>query len=170
MGHYSAPSCDVYTDNNPLIYILTSAKLDATRQRWVAELADYNFKIHYKPERLNGDADTLSRMPLEVEDLQKFCTETCCKEEMVAVVDGITVGKPSFDGLSHCEPTVVEAEEEKGSIGRCTIAALSKKEISRLQDKDPVLDRVKQIVRAGQTPDKKRLKKESVQVRRWLRD
>ena len=27
---------DVYTDNNPLTYILTSAKLDATGQRWVA--------------------------------------------------------------------------------------------------------------------------------------
>ena len=35
----------VYTDNNPLTYVLTSAKLDATSQRWVASLAD--FTIHY---------------------------------------------------------------------------------------------------------------------------
>ena len=34
---------DVYTDNNPLTYILTSAKLDATGQRWVASLANYDF-------------------------------------------------------------------------------------------------------------------------------
>ena len=27
---------DVYTDNNPLTYILTTAKLDAIGQRWVA--------------------------------------------------------------------------------------------------------------------------------------
>ena len=39
-GHF-----EVYTDNNPLTYILTTAKLDATRQRWVASLANYNFKI-----------------------------------------------------------------------------------------------------------------------------
>ena len=34
---------EVYTDNNPLTYILTTAKLDATGQRWVASLAKYNF-------------------------------------------------------------------------------------------------------------------------------
>ena len=34
---------EVYTDNNPLTYILTTAKLDATGQRWVANLANYNF-------------------------------------------------------------------------------------------------------------------------------
>ena len=34
---------DVYMDNNPLTYILTSAKLDATGQRWVASLANYDF-------------------------------------------------------------------------------------------------------------------------------
>ena len=31
---------EVYTDNNPLTYILTTAKLDATGQRWVASLAN----------------------------------------------------------------------------------------------------------------------------------
>ena len=35
---------EVHTDNNPLTYILTSAKLDATGQRWVAGLANYNFQ------------------------------------------------------------------------------------------------------------------------------
>jgi hypothetical protein len=46
---YYAPYFDIFTDNNPLTYVMTTAKLDAARQRWVAELADYNFKIHYKP-------------------------------------------------------------------------------------------------------------------------
>ena len=38
---------DVYTDNNPLTYILTSAKLDAMGQRWVASFANYDFRIFY---------------------------------------------------------------------------------------------------------------------------
>lgn len=38
---YHAPSFVVYTDNNPLTYVLTTAKLNATGHRWVAELADY---------------------------------------------------------------------------------------------------------------------------------
>ena len=38
----------VYTDNNPLTYVLTTAKLDATGQRWIAALGMYNFKILYR--------------------------------------------------------------------------------------------------------------------------
>ena len=54
---------EVLTDNNPLTYILTTAKLDATGQRWVANLANYNFSIKYKSGKLNVDADALSRNP-----------------------------------------------------------------------------------------------------------
>ena len=56
---------EVFTDNNPLTYILTSAKLDATGQCWIASLAQYNFKIFYKAGKLNLDADALSRIPWE---------------------------------------------------------------------------------------------------------
>ena len=54
---------DVYTDNNPLTYILTSAKLDATGQRWVASLANYDFRIFYKSGKTNVEADALSHIP-----------------------------------------------------------------------------------------------------------
>ena len=54
---------DVYTDNNPLTYILTSARLDATGQRWVASLANYDFRIFYKSGKSNVEADVLSRIP-----------------------------------------------------------------------------------------------------------
>ena len=54
---------DVYTDNNPLTYILTSAKLDAMGQRWVTSLANYDFQIFYKSGKSNVEADTLSRIP-----------------------------------------------------------------------------------------------------------
>ena len=40
---------DVYTDNNPLTYILSTAKLDTMGHRWVASLGPYNFTLHYKP-------------------------------------------------------------------------------------------------------------------------
>ena len=39
---------DVYTDNNPLTHVLTTAKLDAMGHRWTTGLANYNFHIHYK--------------------------------------------------------------------------------------------------------------------------
>ena len=56
---------DVYTDNNPLTYILISAKLDAIGQRWAASLGPYNFSLHYNPRRQNTVADSLSRIPWE---------------------------------------------------------------------------------------------------------
>ena len=59
-GHF-----EVYMDNNPLTYILTTAKLDVTGQRWVASFANYIFKIFYKSGKLNVEADALSRIPLE---------------------------------------------------------------------------------------------------------
>ena len=53
----------VFTDNNPLSYIQSTVKLGATEMRWVAELALFNFTIHYRSGKHNGNADALSRKP-----------------------------------------------------------------------------------------------------------
>ena len=58
---------EVLTDNNPLTYVLSSAKLDATGHRWLAALASYNFSIKYRPGKHNQDADALSRLPKVLE-------------------------------------------------------------------------------------------------------
>ncbi len=51
----------VKTDNNPLTYVLTSAKLNATGHKWLAALATYDFSIQYRPGKNNTDEDLLSR-------------------------------------------------------------------------------------------------------------
>ena len=53
---------DVHTDNNPLTYILTTAKLDAASYCWVASLANYNFQLYSQAGKTNIDADTLSNV------------------------------------------------------------------------------------------------------------
>ena len=58
---YGGNTFDVYTDNNPLTYVLTTAKLDAYSHRWVARLAYYNFNLHYRSGISNIDADALSQ-------------------------------------------------------------------------------------------------------------
>ena len=52
----------VHTDNNPLMYIFSSANLDAAGQRWVAHLASYNFSLEYQKGKDNTVGDFLSRM------------------------------------------------------------------------------------------------------------
>ena len=55
---------DVYTNNNPLMYIPTIAKLDAVSHQWAASLANYNFQLYYRAGKTNSDADALSRVSL----------------------------------------------------------------------------------------------------------
>ena len=52
----------MYTDNNPLTYVLTTAELDTCSHRWVARLANYNFNLHYRSDISNTDADALSQI------------------------------------------------------------------------------------------------------------
>ena len=64
---YYSPPFLVYTDNNPLTYILTTAKLNVCALiQWVGELANFKFNIHYKPGKSHRDADGFSRMPLDM--------------------------------------------------------------------------------------------------------
>ena len=70
----------VFTDNNLLTYVLTTAKLDATGHRWVAALSNYTFGITYKPGKGHVDADALShiRWP-EAIDLDTQTVHAVCK-------------------------------------------------------------------------------------------
>ena len=86
---YYAPSFVVYTDNNPLTYVTSTAKLNATGHRWLAELADFNFTIKYHPGRSNQVADTLSRMPVNVEEYLSQCTAETNQETIEAIIQGV---------------------------------------------------------------------------------
>ena len=61
---------EVVTDNNPLTYVLTSAKLNTTRLRWISQLANFQFSIKYRSGTKHVDADYLSRHP--VDELEKL--------------------------------------------------------------------------------------------------
>ena len=52
----------LYFDNNPSTYILTTTKLDATGQRWIAKLVRFNFTVYYHSGKSQHRSDALSRI------------------------------------------------------------------------------------------------------------
>lgn len=85
---YYAPTFTVFTDNNPLTYILSTAKLSAVGHRWVGELADFHFAIKYRPGKTNTDADTLSRFPVKLQDHIREYSEVLPPEVVSAIWQG----------------------------------------------------------------------------------
>ena len=75
----------VCTDNNPLTYVLTSAKLDATGHRWLASLGTYNFSLKYKTGKTNGDANGLFRRLQEVVQLFPEAVNSICNAYSVDI-------------------------------------------------------------------------------------
>ena len=83
---------EVITDNNPLTYVFTTAKLDATGQRWLAALSNYNCTIKYRSGKNNADADGLSRL----HDNEKNCQATVFPEVLKAMSQSIVVQAHNF--------------------------------------------------------------------------
>lgn len=129
---YYAPTFTVYSDNNPLTYVLSTAKLNATGSRWVAELADFHFTIRYRPGRENIDADTLSRLPLDMSTLMEECSEELSSDVVGATIQAVEAQE------GPCIPWCVSTK--CSSIETCpavpTITPLSVNEIREAQMND----------------------------------
>ena len=116
---YYAKHFTAYTDNNPLTYILTAPKLDATGQRWVSELADYTFDLKYKPGRTNIEADALSRLPLDVSGFTEVVdfaeVSACLSYKHQAWIGSVTCNSEVFPVECSLESKVFSLEEVKAA-------------------------------------------------------
>uniref|UniRef100_A0A3P9KJ86 Gypsy retrotransposon integrase-like protein 1 n=1 Tax=Oryzias latipes TaxID=8090 RepID=A0A3P9KJ86_ORYLA len=148
---YYSPPFVVYTDNNPLTYVLTTAKLNATTHRWVAELADFQFTIKYRPGRANRDADGLSRMPLDIDHFIQNCTETVTPEVMNSVTESLAVqlaeGEPWL-----CPLTISTAITEIQKEAWMSVVEIPKADLRLAQQEDPVIGEVLKFVTTNEWP------------------
>ncbi len=132
----------IFTDNNPLLYVMQSTKLNANGQRWVSELSEHNFTVKYRPGVINRDADCLSRIPLNIEKYEGLCREEFDPDAFRALVAGVSVqGKDEEAWLVNtCMVDVVVPEFlDEGKITLETIKTA--------QDEDKVITKVKKLLK-----------------------
>ena len=95
---------DFYTNNNPLTYVLMTAKLDAMGHRWITGLANYNFNIHYQSGKSNMEADALSRFDWEKDD------QTLQADSIQAIVTAAITGQGNdYIETIPCSPQIIES-------------------------------------------------------------
>ena len=142
-------SFEVVTDSNPLTYVLTSAKLDATGHRWVAALANYDFSIKYRSGKQNIDADALSR--LFPDTVQAICQAITVDIPLVETVSGSDTSHLASDGVLNLDD-------------------ISNIDWQKEQLEDPVLARVIHLRSGDSRPRERLLRKESQPVQKFLRE
>ena len=157
---------EVYTDNNPLTYVLTSAKLDACGQRWVAKLANYNFTIKYKCGLSNVEADALSRIswPDILADNEDLDIDLECMD--THVVNGVLTGSKSKSSLIEsvsCSSKIILTELNLDSSPSSEIDWMKE------QRADSNLSFIIKLIESGQLQKRKLHGKDSSEVKSLLR-
>ena len=152
----------VVTDNNPLTYVLTTARLDATGHRWLAALSTYDFDIVYRAGQQNADADGLSRRPHEddhVEDpvwerqerrIASLLQNTRQIEQSSIIDAGAVVNAvleartiPAVCSLPIADSAVLDEQPELSAL---CMPSLSAKEQREAQLADPIIARVRSLL------------------------
>ena len=142
---YYSPHFTICIDCNPLTYVLTTARLNATGFRWIAELTDFRFSIKYRPGSKNQVADTLSRLPLEA--VKQLCTEETSMETVNALMHGVKATERCqavHISLLKTQPKVELPDEKfRTEVLPNRIFRVS---LIRAQEEDPIIGKVRQCV------------------------
>ena len=137
-----------YTDNNPLAHLQT-AKLGAVEQRWLAEMSVFQFKVAYKPGASNGNADALSRNPVD--------PPTSDADEVTAVTRVEVVCPSSLDWSG--QPTTLPLELEQVAVQHVEALppsplpeVMDPAKMARLQHDDPDIGQILPFVGVKDPP------------------
>lgn len=170
-------SFKVITESNPLTYVLTSAKLDATSYRWLSALSTLSFTLlQYHPGKSNLDADALSRWPhgdlmndltsqKEQDRIRQF-TLYHSPEAANSTLVSIDVIQAICDKHSLCQAgdnsciTLVESlsmcpeaipEDYEQMEGSSVVPCMSEQELKEKQRNDPAMREVILHLESGDT-------------------
>ena len=179
------------TDSNPLTYLVTSSKLSPTDHRWLSSLAVFHFEISYRCGKANGDADGLSRIPVNGGDgsqdvlsdehyVRPFLDRSkplqgdgcaCSHESFQAICQAYSVDELGDESAEFPAVQVVGAWPEAvdnalpaGPISPQPWHLNLVHNWAETQRNDPSLAKVLSYLKGGQPPAGSNLKKENAEV------
>lgn len=187
----------VVTDSNPLTYLLTTAKLDATSYRWLSDLSTFTFRLQYRAGKQNLDADALSRRPhgdllndqssqKEIERIRQFALQHLSEAEVQAICDKHIVCNsmgvadvldgynpvPFIESLALHPDVVPTALLDGKESGLPVIFHLTEEDLREKQRTDPCIREVIYQMESGVTPSptlRANLPDLSLLLREWNR-
>lgn len=146
----------VRTDNNPLTYVLSTAKLSAVGHRWLAALSTYEFDVQYRPGRHNVDADLLSRNMPDADGngwvtIPLSGVKTICQRAGVQETDCKTPVYVAQLGASfHCIP---EAYACPTHLELKSLEQMSRARLKTAQEQDEAIGPAIKALQHGNWPD-----------------
>lgn len=168
----------VVTDSNPLTYILTTARLDATGYRWLAALSNYSFKLQYRAGKQNLDADGLSRWPhgellndahskkeriarfterhladATDQEIDQDAVKAICESHLVIVAsDSSNCDITLVESLTVSTDAIRESYVEEDRHGLPVVPSLSHSELNEKQRTDPTIREIIAQIEWGEKP------------------
>lgn len=162
---FYAPHFTVFTDNSPLTYVLRTTKLNAVGHHWVGQLADFHFDVRYRPGKTTMEADTLSRLPLDIDIFMEECFEELSEDAVCAVREGARRAQQgdvawvaALNVTSHSEPHTDPLQ------------AINHDEMVQEQKKDSVIGKVRKLKENNIPPTEDIKKGVEAGTRRLLRE
>ena len=136
---YHAKHFVVYADNDSLLYVTSTAKLNACGQCVGSTLADYNFSIKYRPSKVNRDADFLSRVPLDIAEYIDLCTKEACVSEISTILSDLKHQKSPTNIVVNkvaVEKSFVEIQNQFLDVKENRL--IDQERLKHAQEQDPV--------------------------------
>ena len=143
----------VRTDNNLLMYIMSTPNLDTTGHCWVSALAKYDFRLEYQKGRDNAVADALSQVTTRLES-----------EAVQAVLDGAAVG--ASQRAERENPAIIENDQQLEQEVQVTagqvLAEMHVTDWAAVQKEDPELNAVLQRLESRKKANLRTLLRECI--------
>ena len=157
---------NMHTDNNPLTYVLTTAKLDAASHCWVTSLANYNFRLHYRAGKANIDMDALSRVSWPECMPDNSGTSLKVTAAAVRAIQEAAIQKPTcpIEAYSY-DLHVMGAIQDSEQVAQMTL-----EDCHQAQEVDPVLGIIIKRLREGMLEQDQSKRRDSPELSQYRRE